>query len=411
MADGLPQFLTTTYETARADAVEVDFGDVLDGPLTAALRGRRTLVVYDESSKLAETRSALYRAHKHVLEVLGDGVRIAGLTATPLTRNWDSVYAQFRLVCPQVLPTPAEFEAKCVIWRDSFGKAQFNEAAIAELLLEPIAPYLLRRRKTDPGVCELFPVTRERVVHAAMTPVQQQLYAGIEAIGHDSEQEIPGLLTVLRMIAGYPAALVGSDSQLAKDIVASFGADWLRSIRPGKLDALLAVLGPVVERGEKAVVFSFFGPTILPLLAADLAHLGARVFLHYGEMTLKARSKAIEEFRAFDGPALLLTSDSGRRGINLPEARTVVEYDGALTYEGHTQRINRIHRLDSPFDTVEAVTIIADRTVEEPIAAGMLKRNEDTELLLGDGDAEGRYLSAAERRAMMRLWSSEADAA
>lgn len=410
---GVPQVLLTTYETARADAVEQDFDEEFDGPLTAALAPLRVLVAYDEMPKLAQAASGLYQAHRYLLGRLEE-VRVAGLTATPLTRDWDSVYNMFRLICPEVLPTRGAFEELCVARRDPY-KTIFIESRIEEYLLRPIAPFLLRRRKTDPDTAPLFPEMVEHVVHTDMTPDQREVYAAVERLGDKAGDggEVDGVWLALRLLAAYPAALADiaerGNSGLVAEIVGAVGAAHLRSIRPGKLDALLDLLRPVADDGEKAVVFTFFGPTVLPLLARDLAPLGVEMFVHYGEMGARPRSAAISGFRAHSGPAVLLSSDAGSRGINLPEARHVVEYEGALTYMVGAQRRNRAHRLDSKHASVHCTTLIADGTVEEPIASVMLRRNGQTDVLLGDDvDASSGFTSAGARRSMMALWKPRA---
>lgn len=399
---GMPQILLTTYETAKIDALSEDGGD---GPLTRAVLGRRVLVAYDEMPKLAEASSGLYRAHCHLLSRLPE-VRVIGLTATPYTRDWDSVYNMFLMICPQVLPSREEFERHCVLRREPRGKTVFIEHNIETMLLQAIRPYLLRRRKTDPAVARLFPRMLELVVHTAMGDLQSQGYEILAEYGvqeADAGREVPGLWNVLRMMAAYPEALMGADGRLAARIVRQFGEQTLTAMRPGKLDHLQALAGRAVAEGHKTLIFSFFGPTVLPLLARDLAPLGVPVLLYYGEMGVSARAKALQAFREHEGPAVLLSSDAGSRGINVPEATRLIEYECALTFGVSAQRRNRIHRLDSPHPEVRCASLVALDTVEEAVAHVMLRRNGETDRTLGDDVVRSPgFTSADQRRAMMR---------
>lgn len=409
----LPQIIATTYETAREDIAvrDADGQLVADGPLTRALAGRRVLIAYDEMPKLAVASSGLYQAHSYLVERIG--AQVVGMTATPYTRDFDSVFNMFSLVCPDVLPTREEFEELCVVRRSRrSNKPIFNERAVRQHLLEPIRPYLLRRRKTDPEVAHLFPRMREVTLHTAMTPEQGEAYRVMQALGEQeyerTGEEVPGLYTVLRMLASYPEALLGTEGSLAAEVVSTFGAEALAAMRPGKLDKLQELAEHAVAEGHKTVIFSFFGPTVLPLLARDLEHLNVPILTYYGAAT-KARREALARFRAVEGPALLLASNTAARGINVPEASRLIEYEGALTYEIGAQRRNRIHRLDSPHDEVVCATLIADGTLEQPIAENMLHRNHETDAVNGDEYAALRgFTTAAVRRSAMRVWQNAA---
>lgn len=398
---GTPEILLTTYETAKADILSSG----ADGPLTRALLGRRVLVAYDEMPKLAEASSGLYQAHSYLLSRL-PGVRVVGLTATPYTRDWDSVYNMFLMICPHVLPSREEFERLCVLRREPRGKTVFIERNIETHLLRAIRPYLLRRRKTDPEVARLFPRMRELAVRCPMGELQALGYAIVAQYGEreaEAGREVPGLWNVLRLLAAYPEALMGAEGQLAARVVRKFGEQTLRAMRPGKLDHLQALAAHSVADGHKTLIFSFFGPTVLPLLARDLEPLGVPVLTYYGEMGVSARAKALAAFREHEGPAVLLSSDAGSRGINVPQATRLIEYECALTHGVSTQRRNRIHRLDSPFPEVRCATLVADDTVEEAIAHVMLKRNGETDRTLGDDMVRAPgFTSADQRRAMMR---------
>jgi SNF2 family DNA or RNA helicase len=410
----LPQIIATTYETAAADIATRVGGALIDGPLTEALAGRRVLVVYDEMPKLAQHTSNLYQAAEYLIERIRP--MVVGLTATPYTRDFESVFNMFSLICPDVLPTREQFEEHCVLHRTrQFNTPVFNEAAVRRYLLEPIGPFLLRRRKTDPAVKNLFPVMRELTRHTRMTPPQAQAYRVMEEYGRQERERTgkdpAGLGSVLRMLASYPEALLAASSALAAKTVEAFGATEITAMRPGKLDMLLALAENAVATGDKTVIFSFFGPTVLPLLARDLKHLGVPVLTYIGApaMSAKARRDALTTFRSHDGPALLLSSDAGARGINVPEASRVIEYEVGLTHETSTQRRNRVHRLGSPHAEVLCATLIADGTVEQRMAQTMLGRNEDTDLVLGDQFAAAQGFTTAEvRRRSMQVWPKPA---
>lgn len=406
----LPQIIATTYETAAADILRREGRKVSEGPLIKALRGRRVVIAYDEMPKLASHTSLIYLAAEYLIEQIQP--LVWGMTATPLTRDYESTYNIFRLVCPEALPDRDEFEKQCVWYRSSpYNTPVFNEVAIRECLLEPIRPYLLRRRKTDPEVRDFFPSVRELTRHTRMTPEQAQVYTVMETWGAQERERLnkepAGLGSVLRLLASYPEALLAADGELAAKVVKVFTPEKITAMRPGKLDMLLDLAARAVQDGHKTVIFSFFGPTVLPLLARDLEPLGVPVMTYIGTATAKARREALAAFRAHEGPALLLASDAGARGLNIPEACRVVEYEVGRTHEISAQRRNRVHRLNSPHAEVLCATLIADGTVEQRMAQRMLSRNENTDAVLGDerAAADG-YTTAAVRRRAMQVWDN-----
>jgi superfamily II DNA/RNA helicase len=155
-------------------------------------------------------------------------------------------------------------------------------------------------------------------------------------------------------------------------------------------------------QGAKAVVFTFFGPSTIPLLAAALRRRKFRVYATHGAMDLDEMAAERNRFKADPQPCVLLSSDAGARGINLPQATYVVEYESALTYAMRTQRINRVHRIDSGGESVTCMTFFAHETVEEAIAKTMIDRNTQQDILLDDAQAED-FITAAERREMLRI--------
>ncbi|MFE4863222.1 helicase-related protein, partial [Streptomyces sp. NPDC056670] len=175
-------------------------------------------------------------------------------------------------------------------------------------------------------------------------------------------------------------------------------ADYLRSVPSRKTEELVEYLSPIVHgQGDKAVVFSQFGPSVLPLLAQALLKEGIRSYLYLGEMSQPEREAARRDFRADGQACVFLTSDAGKDGINLPEATYLVEYESALTYETRTQRLGRIDRVTSTAPSITCTTFVLQGTVEDGIVDTMLERNEMADRFLGDRDAEG-HVGAAQRR-------------
>jgi len=87
------------------------------------------------------------------------------------------------------------------------------------------------------------------------------------------------------------------------------------------------------------------------LLAPHLDKRGINYVLHYGVgQSAKARQLAQEQFKTNPAVTLFLSSDAGSHGLNLPEARYVINYDVPRSYDLLMQRSERINRADSKLD-------------------------------------------------------------
>lgn len=368
-------------------------------------------VLVHNCTKIKNRASANHKTHAHLLKHLRakQQTRVWGLTATPIERDWEDAYNQFRILVPDAMPLIKDFERRYVRNRDPFGRPRWHTERMPEFAAL-CQPHILRRRKTDPELIEQFPRQVEEAHHVEMGDAQREFYALVEDVGFpdDEDEPTPGLWTVMRQIAGHPASLVHSaanpdGSALAKILVEELGADYIRSIPSAKTEALLEYVEPIIKgQGDKVVVFTFFGQSVLPLLEQALRAKGIPVWINHGQMNEAQQTRSRQDFRQSPVPGVFLTSDAGARGINLPEATYVVEYESALTFANRTQRINRIHRIDSTAALVTAMTLILDGTVEETIADTMIGRNVQHETLL-DADAGEGHFTADQRREALRI--------
>lgn len=411
LLENLPTAVITTYETCRDDIAVFPpkkgrSRTLLPGPLMDALRGRRLLVVYDEITKLGRRSSNLYKAHHWMLAQLRKThpeTRVIGLSATPMDTDFDNIFSEMRLVAPKAMPTVAEYERRVVrsrhpVWgTPSYspeGKLWFRSL---------VEPWILRKRKSDPDVREFFPPLTERFTRIRMKPDQYGLYQLLEDLAWDSSgghRDVPGLGVLLRQLAGDPWAVLEAgrtgDSELARMVAGELAAD-LQKCSSAKAEELAYLSDLVMSSGGKLLVFTFFGQTVLPVLARRLE--GRPVFTYHGGQTVAQQEQQKQAFKAHPGGAILLASDAGARGINLPEISYVVEYDIARTHALRMQRAGRGHRLGK-VDPLTMVSFVLESSIEGTNSVrSLLSRNTDQDFILGDEGAED-HVSAEDRRAM-----------
>lgn len=403
--------LVTTYETFRIGAAPVVKGkggkkSIEEGPLLHWLMGKRILFIYDEISKLRNRGSWLYKSHDFVLKRLRKKATVVcyGLTATPMETTPENAFNILRLLKPDAMPTIKDFEAYYTYGRDPFDRLQFRKNRLPEFYKNITGPLILRKRKTDADVIDQFPQQMEESRHLPLLGAQKAFYETVESMAVSlPDDQATSLWTVLRQIAGHPEALLYSQGVLASNIVDIVGAEGLKRIPSTKTLALIEELEVLVRgQGAKALIFSYYGQSVVPLVARDLRAAGITVYQHHPPMSLNQREEAKIMFKESTTPCVLLSSDAGQKGMNVPEADYVFNYELPTTYSAYQQRISRNHRIDSAKRLVTAISYIAKGTVEEDIAVGVMDRQHFQDEILGDQSAEN-YLLAETRRNQLAI--------
>lgn len=417
-----PQVLVGTYETFRNDMGKkvtetnrkgrpvVRLGP---GVLTEVLVGRKILVGYDEMTKLGNRGSDTHKVHALFLEATG--AQPLGLTATPIERNPENYYNLGRILCPDAVGTVESFAKDHVRSYNQWNEPDTFKNLTIEDTFEPwvtplsvkMGAVLIRKRETDDDVRAQFPEKSEKFIHVDLDERHQQFYEVVRDTFADAdEMEQRQIFTMMRQIAGHPLSLLGSEGKFAKVIVREVGEAGLAALGSAKLDVLSARLKPlVIGQGAQAVVFTFFGPTMIPLIRERLEADGMTVGVNYPAAGDKVRREHRAEFKE-GHRRVYLTSDAGARGINLPQAMHVLEYESALTFSNRQQRINRVHRINSRDFGVERVyaqTLVARDTVEEGIADGVMRRNTWSDALLEDDDPGEHFVTAKDRKRLLAI--------
>lgn len=411
MLSALPQVMVSTYETFRNDSMVIvpnkrGKKEKKLGPFGLALDEKRVLIAYDEIDlKLGGSRtSQTYKAHEFLAKNLrkrGE-YRSFGFTATPLSTSPVNVFNYVRLMDPDAMPTVAEFEKNYIGSWDFFGNPKtFKNIEIAEEpgvtpFVDLIAHMVHVKHKSDPDVAPFFPSRTEKFLWVELTPKQKDFYKQVqELLQEATEEEIDINSMILQQISCHPLSLLRSKAPFVKEIVEVLGEERLRALGSGKSDRLVELLRPVERQGDQAIVFTWFESAIA-FIQEDLIAAGLTVSIHHGKQTGKQKQQALHDFRS-KNTQVLISSDAGSRGINLPGAAHCFNYELPEHFSTYTQRIERNSRLTSVIPSVRVRSLIARGTVEEKSANRVYKRNKWT-----DEIAPGAKITAAVRRAWIR---------
>lgn len=222
-------------------------------------------------------------------------------------------------------------------------------------------------RKTDPGVREQFKGIETLPVMVQATPAARELLDLITAAARQANRNGEGLAPyylLARIACINPEALRLSSSPQAEALVAA-RPDLLDAAHSTKIEILNELLEGFREAQDKAVVFCHWTELgLLPLAR----HLTVPKVLHYGTgQTAKESQAAQDEFKSDPDITAFCSSDAGTHGLNLQEARYVINVDPTYSYDDLAQRNARIDRADSHLDGLTAYVLITEDSVEERV--------------------------------------------
>ncbi len=212
-----------------------------------------------------------------------------------------------------------------------------------------LGSFVLRREKTT-VLTELPPKTAH-TVRMEMTPSQQEAYRAAEEAGTVylqnlgetvTLQHVLALLTRLKQICNY-------DPETGES---------------AKLEYLRDSLDVIVQRGEKALVFSQYKQT-LDFLAERLSVHDP--LMYHGGMTRAQKDDVVRTFKSDEGPPLLLISlQAGGVGLNLQEASYVYHYDRWWNPAIERQAEDRAYRMGQT-RAVMVHRLVMTGTIEERV--------------------------------------------
>ena len=307
-------------------------------------------VVLDEAQFIKNPAAQVTQSVKQ----LQAGQRLA-LTGTPLENRLLDLWSITDFIQPGYLGTQEHFH-------ETYDPRGEGEEAVAaqriarRRLSAKLRPLLLRRLKKQVAKdlpdrieqrcdCELGEPQR-KVYLAELRRSREQVMQTVAEKGlNKTKMHVLAALTRLRQICCHPT-LVGNDSA------------------SGKTETLFELLEPLLEEGQKVLVFSQF-VEMLKLLEAEFKARNISTHMLTGET--KQRQDVVNAFQEDKNAAVFLLSlRAAGTGLNLTTASYVVLYDPWWNPAVEAQAIDRSHRIGQT-RAVNAYRLIAPGTVEEKI--------------------------------------------
>lgn len=305
-------------------------------------------VILDEAQFIKNPEAQITQSVKQ----LNADQRLA-LTGTPLENRLLDLWSIVDFVQPGYLGTQSEFNEK---YDPKGEEAEFNQRIARRSLAAKLRPILTRRLKKQVAKdlpdrieqrrdCELGEDQRKLYLAELRRSREQVMKAVAEKGIQRSKMHVLAALTRLRQICCHPQ-LVGSDSA------------------SGKTETLFELLEPLIDEGQKVLVFSQF-VQMLNLLESECKTRGINTHVLTGET--KNRQEIVNNFQNDPNASVFLLSlRAAGTGLNLTTASYVVLYDPWWNPAVEAQAIDRSHRIGQT-QTVNAYRLITPGTVEEKI--------------------------------------------
>ncbi|WP_030547157.1 DEAD/DEAH box helicase [Streptomyces exfoliatus] len=360
-------FVLTTYGTLRTSAAQLaerEWG----------------MVVADEAQHVKNPFSATAKA----LREIPAPARVA-LTGTPVENNLSELWALLDWTTPGLLGPLKAFRSRHARAVENHEEIEHEEAV--ERLARLVRPFLLRRRKSDPGIVPELPPKTESDHPVSLTREQASLYEAVvretmaqieEARGMARRGLVMKLLTSLKQICNHPAQYLKEQAPRGSGTARLAG-------RSGKLALLDELLDTILAEDGSVLVFTQY-VSMARLLADHLAARGIQTQLLHGGTPVAERERMVDRFQAGEIPVFLLSLKAAGTGLNLTRAGHVVHYDRWWNPAVEEQATDRAYRIGQT-QPVQVHRLVAEGTVEDRIAEMLRAKRALADAVLGSGEA------------------------
>ena len=370
---------------AGVDLAVTTYAMVQRQPWLADVQWR--LVILDEAQAVKNPDTRQSRA----VRKLPAGARIA-LTGTPVENRLGDLWALFDFLNPGLLGS-----------RDVFNRfvkelQQRDEQPFAPLR-RLVAPYILRRLKTDRRIIADLPDKTETTRDCHLTRKQVALYQRIVRAMQDELEATEGIqrrgvvlrsLMRLKQTCNHPSQLAGDGDYRPGD--------------SGKFARLAEICEELSARQERALVFTQFREIIDPLSEYLATIFGRPGLVLHGAIGVRKRQALVDRFQRDDGPPFFILSlKAGGTGLNLTAASHVIHFDRWWNPAVENQATDRAFRIGQRRNVL-VHRFVTRGTIEEKIDRMIAeKRRLADDLLDGESEVNLTELSDDELIDLVRL--------
>ncbi len=326
---------------------------------------------------------------KHIKK-LKSRMKIA-LTGTPIENELFNLWSIFDFLNKGLLGSSDEFR--------KFSRSLSDHPEGYAKLKNMIAPFILRRVKTDKRVISDLPEKLEQKDYIELSKKQIVLYRKLIAQTEDALLNSSGiqrkglvlsLLLHLKQICNHPDQYLGQEE--------------FDPTQSGKFEMLREICQTIYEKRERVLVFTQFREIVVFLdkFLSRIFHCKGGVI--HGGISVKERMEIVDRFQGEEYvPYMVLSVRAGGTGLNLTKANHVIHFDRWWNPSVENQATDRAFRIGQD-KNVMVHKFICQGTVEEKIDMLISSKEELAENVIGSvGENWITEMSNDELLSMLRL--------
>lgn len=423
--DGTPKQRAGQYASAMAghhDYIILNYEQIVND-WEEVKKLPRGFVVLDEATAIKSFKS---KRSKQVKKLTASPYRFA-LTGTPIENGKpEELYSIMQFVDSSVLGRFDLFDQAFIV-RNTWGgvdryrnlptlHTKMKEASVRKSQKdEDVAPYLPDTIHQDPmfvtldrKAAKLYKKISDDIILdlADATALFGSSFNVLAHYGYESQRnsaadEIRGKIMAkigcLRMLCSHPNllhisaqkfhAMGGEGSAYAAQLEADGELDGLKGTP--KLDVLLEYVNDFLNQSDKnkVVIFASY---------VEMGHIISKALpwetrLYSGQLDAQTKEQHKEEFNNDPNVRVLISSDAGGYGVDLPAANLLINYDLPWSSGAATQRNGRIRRASSEWPSIVIQDILIKGSIEERQWDALQQKNAVADAVMdGQGiDAKG----------------------
>jgi len=340
-------------------------------------------IVLDEAQAI---KNPLTKQTKAIKQLKGH-MRIA-MSGTPIENDLSNLWSLFDFLNKGLLGSANEFK--------TFTKKLTTHPQGYQKLKAMIAPFILRRLKTDKSIIHDLPQKVEVDDYVNLSKQQvvlyRQLVADMEtkilsAEGIEKRGLVLATLTKLKQICNHPDQYMGEQGYAPKN--------------SGKFELLKEICETIYEKRERVLIFTQY-KEIIPYLSAYLTKLFHQEgFIIHGGTPVKKRMKIVEQFQqeAYV-PYIILSLKAAGTGLNLTAANHVIHFDRWWNPAVEDQATDRAFRIGQ-HKNVMVHKLISKGTIEEKIDQLIKSKTKLSRQVIGSGTET--WINDLDDQALMNL--------
>lgn len=356
-------------------------------------------VVMDEATAIKAFRSKRSKKMKELCKSIP--IRF-GLTGTPIENGKpEELYSIMQAIDSKVLGSRFDLFDQTFIVRNQWGAV--SRYRNLPILHERLAGVTVRKAQTDADVAPYLPDTIHRdPILVGLDRHSAVVYRKIADALEEELQDVAGThgstfnvdahygqgsawgqgdaamgaimskVTALKMLCDHPALVLdsgekydamkdGEGSKFLSELLEDDAVyNALKKGKAGKLVRLTQLVSDhLLEDDNKVVIFTSY------VLMADIIRDTVGGVVYTGKMNAKEKEEAKVKFQTDPACRVLISTDAGGYGVDLPQANMLINYDLPWSAGLATQRNGRIKRASSKWPSIVIQDILSSETIEE----------------------------------------------